>query len=77
LRPAGAFAFTVESPAQSGHQPLDSELGPSGRYRHSRRYLAQALAAAGLTLIRSDEVVLRSEFCRPTQGLGVLARVLP
>ncbi len=77
LRGAGAFAFTVESPAQSGHQAVDCELGPSGRYRHSHRYLAQALAAAGLTLIRSDEVVLRSEFCRPTQGLGVLARVLP
>ena len=77
LRPAGAFAFTVESTAQSGNQPAHCELGPSGRYRHSRRYLTQALAAAGLTLMRSDDVVLRSEFCRPTQGLGVLARVLP
>lgn len=52
------------------------QLGTS-RYAHSRRYLAQKLEAASLAILRSDEVVLRSEFCKPTQEIGVLAHRLP
>ena len=75
LRRGGTFAFTAEviddlSPS------LDFHLAPSGRYGHSRRYLEQALAAAGLGLLRCDEVVLRQEFARPTPGLGMLAAVI-
>lgn len=77
LRSGGAFAFTVEAAVESAQQQIDYHLSPSGRYAHSRRYLAQELAVAGFTLLRSDAVILRSEFCRPTQGIGVLARALP
>jgi predicted TPR repeat methyltransferase len=77
LRPAGAFAFTVEAAAESAQQQVDYHLSPSGRYGHCRRYLAQGLDAAGFALLRSDDVVLRSEFSTPTLGIGVLARVSP
>lgn len=74
LRAAGTFAFTIEVATESGQRPIDFNLSPSGRYGHSLRYLSDSLDAAGLALVRSDDVVLRSEFCRPTPGLGVLAR---
>jgi len=78
LRPAGAFAFTVEVTAESARrEAAEYDLGPSGRYSHGGRYLAQQLDAAGFILLRSDDVVLRKEFCRPTQGMGVLARIGP
>ena len=77
LRPAGAFAFTVEAAVESAQRPLDYRLSPSGRYRHSRRYLAQELESAGFALARSDDAALRSEFGTPTPGIGVLARLLP
>ena len=76
LRPTGAFAFTVEAILEF-EQQIDYRLNPSGRYGHSHRYLDEALDAAGLVLLRSDDVVLRSEFCRPMQGIGVLARAKP
>lgn len=76
LRPNGVFAFTVEADAESAQPQLDYHLSPSGRYIHSRRYLAQRLDAAGFALLRSGDVVLRNEFCKPTPGMGVLARAL-
>jgi predicted TPR repeat methyltransferase len=76
LRPGGSFAFTAEVAAESAQQ-VDYHLRPSGRYAHSQRYLLQVLDAAGFIPQRSDDVILRREFCRPTQGLGILARILP
>ncbi len=76
LRAGGAFAFTVEEAVETGQQ-TDYRLIPSGRYSHSSRYLDQMLDAAGFEILRIDAVTLRNEFCKPTQGLGVLARVLP
>ena len=73
LLPAGSFVFTVQL-AESALPLADYELSPSGRYGHSRRYVEEELGRAGLTLVRIEEAVLRSEFCRPTPGLGVLAR---
>ena len=75
LRPAGAFAFTIEVVAEPAQGEVDYRLSPSGRYGHSARYVAQALAAAGFVRLRCDDVVLRTEFCTPTQGLGLLARI--
>ncbi|MDE1989720.1 MAG: tetratricopeptide repeat protein [Betaproteobacteria bacterium] len=70
LRAGGHLAFTVES--LQGEHPF--ELGPSGRYRHRRDHLTQALASSGFALLEMQEVVLRREFCQPTSGFGVLAR---
>lgn len=74
LRPGGNFAFSVEASADSDPLQEDYRLNPSGRYSHSRHYLAQRLSAAGFGILRSDDVVLRSEFCAPMRGIGVLAR---
>jgi len=74
VRSNGAFAFTVEAAMESARREVESLLGPSGRYSHGRRYVSRVLDAAGFSLLRVDDVVLRSEFCRPTWGLGVLAR---
>lgn len=71
LRCGGYFAFTVESALP----PHDYRLEPSGRYRHSRRYLEQRLAAAGFEALRGDDVFLRSELGRPIEGIGMLARL--
>jgi predicted TPR repeat methyltransferase len=76
LRSAGAFAFTVEVVEESAQQQVDFNLSPSGRYSQSRRYILKMLDAAGFAPIRINDVVLRNEFCRPTQGVGVLAKVL-
>jgi predicted TPR repeat methyltransferase len=76
LRPTGTFAFTVEVVAESVQQQVDFNLSPSGRYGQSRRYILEMLENAGFTPIRINEVVLRNEFCKPTQGIGVLAQVL-
>ena len=77
LRPGGAFAFTVETVSEAPPLPAGYRLNPSGRYGHSHPYVAQALAAAGFALRRSDNVVLRSEFGKPTHGLGALAYAMP
>ncbi len=73
LRPAGIFVFTVETAVEPAMATVDYQLKPSGRYGHSRRYLARQLNAAGFAPKLSEDVVLRSELCRPTQGIGVLA----
>ncbi|MBI4985425.1 MAG: methyltransferase domain-containing protein, partial [Rhodocyclales bacterium] len=72
LRPGGAFAFTIEEAA--GAAP-PYRLDPSGRYAHSRDYVARQLAAAGFAVVASRDEILRSEFCRPTPGIGLLARI--
>lgn len=76
LRPDGSLVFTVEAATETAHQ-VDYHLNPSGSYGHSHRYLAEQLAAAGLTLLRSHSVILRNEFCQPAHGIGLLARALP
>jgi predicted TPR repeat methyltransferase len=77
LRPGGVFALTIELAPETANDQVDFRLGVSGRYAHSRRYLTQELSAAGFELLHSDDVALRTEFCQPTPGVGVLARALP
>ncbi len=77
LRAGGSFAFTVETVAPAAPASVDFCLSPSGRYAHSERYLRSALEAAGLAVLRSEAAVLRTEFCQPTAGIGVLARAMP
>ncbi len=63
LKPGGVFAFTVER--------IDGEgcvLGASGRYAHSRPFVAAAAAGAGFRLASEAEVQLRSELHRPVMG---------
>ena len=69
LRPEGLFIATIEEADGASW-----ELRPSGRYRHSRAYLRQALDAAGLREERLDTVVLRHEGEQPVEALAVVAR---
>jgi len=43
-------------------------LAPSGRYAHSRAYISQRAAAAGLRLGDVRETVLRKEHGEPVTG---------
>lgn len=73
LRPEGLFIATTEE--ADGEADVESwELQPSGRYRHSRRYLRQVLDAAGLIIDQLETVVLRHEGERPVEALAVVAR---
>ena len=69
LRADGLFIATSEE-ADAGTW----ELQPSGRYRHSRRYLADVLSRAGLMVEQLDRVVLRHEGDRPVEALALVAR---
>ncbi len=73
LRTAGLFVFTVEAELL----PVDFRLTPSGRYAHNRLYLSKMLDDQGFAILRCEDVILRNEFAIPTQGIGVLARILP
>lgn len=63
LKPGGLFAFTVERQGASGYV-----LQANGRYAHSDAFIRTAGAAAGLELLRDDEVTLRTELHKPVIG---------
>lgn len=75
LRPRGMFAFTVEVASEPAQQ-VDYRLDASGRYGHTRRYLAQVLDEVNFAILRQDDAMLRSEFGKPTPGIGVLVRAM-
>jgi predicted TPR repeat methyltransferase len=70
----GILAFTVErvsvADAPSGHC-----IRPSGRYGHTREYLAATLGAAGFRDLALQEVELRKEAGEWVQGYLVSAKV--
>ncbi|MCX7514333.1 tetratricopeptide repeat protein [Frateuria hangzhouensis] len=72
LRPGGWIAFTLEAMDEDADR---AELTPSGRYRHTRRYVERVLAAAGFELPRITPDALRREAGQPVPGWVVLARV--
>jgi predicted TPR repeat methyltransferase len=64
----GLLAFTVE--AESGER---FSLGPGLRFRHSRTYLASALAAAGLGTLTLEAASSRREAGAEVEGFVVVA----
>lgn len=64
LRLGGLVAFTVEVSADDGYQ-----LTSSGRYQHASAFVREAAAAAGLTEVSSDAVILRKEHSGRIEGL--------
>lgn len=70
LRPEGLFAFTLETHRKT----KDFELGISGRYTHSAKYVRKSLSNAGFELIEAGEDQLRTEYALPVMGLVVVAR---
>lgn len=71
LRPDGWLAFTLE--ALEGEESC-TELSPSGRYQHTRRYVMDALDANGFTGVTITPESLRKEMGAPVAGWVVLAR---
>ncbi|WP_434629287.1 tetratricopeptide repeat protein [Chromobacterium sp. CV08] len=71
LAPDGALLLSVERLAGDDG---DYRLHHSGRYRHGRRYLAEALGKAGLDVAEWREIILREEGGCPVEGWFVCAR---
>lgn len=71
LRTGGWLAFTLEA---LDDEQSRSELGPSGRYRHTRRYVEEVLGAHGFTGVVITPESLRKEMGVPVAGWVVLAR---
>lgn len=68
LRSNGLLAFTVET-----HAGDDVVLGRGLRYAHSNNHVRDALAKAGLTLLRLDDLSARNEDGVAVPGLVVVA----
>nr|WP_255692624.1 tetratricopeptide repeat protein [Luteimonas sp. XNQY3] len=74
LRAHGWFGFSVEA-LEAGAATADGiELGPSGRYRHTRAHLETALLAAGFGDQRIAPRDLRNESGAPVHGWVAVAR---
>ena len=73
LRADGRLAASTESLDQEG-QAEGYVLSPSGRYKHSRQYLAQALRDAGFIVDTITESDMRQESDRMIKGWIVVAR---
>lgn len=71
LRPAGYFAFTLET---ADDAPLGYRLNANARYSHTTTYVTQQLTDAGFAIQALDAVVTRHNDGAPVQGLAVLAR---
>ena len=63
----GLFAFTVET-----HDGCGVILGQGLRYAHAAAYVRTAIADAGLTLLRLEELSARNEDHAPVPGLVVV-----
>jgi len=71
LRSGGMLGFTLEV---MDDDKCASELSPSGRYRHSRGYVQEALDRAGFVETTIETEVLRKEVGKPVLGWVVVAR---
>jgi predicted TPR repeat methyltransferase len=68
LAPNGLLAFTVET-----HSGEGAKLLPTLRYAYGDTYLRQAIADAGLMLLKLAEAAVRTEKGEPVQGLVAVA----
>ena len=71
LKPGGIFCFTLED---SGDGKTGSLLSPNCRYSHSRAYVEEELANAGLQADSLAKVFLRNEGGEPVAGHLVVAK---
>ena len=71
LRPGGSLLFTVEEAIEAETTP-DYRIQSHGRYGHTRGYIEQLLANAGLGshIVHAE---LRTEAGAPVAGLAVRA----
>lgn len=69
LKPAGLFAFTVEA---AKDDIMEFALQPSGRYAHSKPYLANLAQSNGLEVILIRDGILRTDRGKPIHGYTVV-----
>lgn len=74
LKPDGLFSFTVELLPEGDDAAPGYRLEPTGRYKHSRGYVARALNDAGFALLAQSDFAGRHELGRPVDSLLVVAR---
>ncbi len=75
LAPGGICVLSAEALGENDLPDIDWALGRLGRYAHSRRYLEETAAAAGLRIIALSAEPLRFEDDQPVAGfLMVLTR---
>jgi len=65
---AAVLAFTVET-----HSGTGVALLPTLRFAHGERYLRDAIAGAGLTLLALEHAAIRTEKGEPVNGLVLVA----
>jgi len=68
LAPEGLLAFTVET-----HPGEGVKLLPTLRYAYGQATLRAAMTKAGLTLLKIEEAMVRTEKGEPVEGLVVVA----
>ena len=68
LAPGGVFAFTTET-----HDGEGVILGAGLRYAHAAEYVRATVAAAGLVMLRLEDLSARNEDNIPVPGLVVVA----
>lgn len=66
---AGVFAFTIEKLGASDRTGGDFALQPTGRYCHSRAYIARLAERHRLRVDRAETVTLRTEHDQPVTGV--------
>ena len=80
LRPGGLFAFSVESlealTEEASTDRRGYQLSPTGRYAHSKAYLAAFASREGLELLSTASTQSRIERGKPVAGHLVLMRRL-
>lgn len=72
LKPNGLLAFTTETHDDDGASG-GVVLGHGLRYAHSARYVTDAVAAAGFTLLQLEHAWARTENHVPAPGLVIVA----
>ena len=73
LRPGGHLVFTVEE-STGANAGSGFHLALTGRFTHSREYIARAISDAGLERCSITSETLRLEYLKPVQGLVIVAR---
>ncbi len=69
LAPGGLLGFTVET-----HDGDGAIVGAKMRYAHGEKFVRDAIADAGLSLVELTRASSRMENRKPVPGLLVLAR---
>ncbi len=74
LTPDGVFVFSTETLSDEIFAGRDWKVGPHQRFHHKLSYIAATLTAAGLTLLHSEVIVVRTDEGEPQHGHLVIAQ---